>query len=160
MSAIDDAVARIPAPAPPATTTTRQRPWPAASRVALAFVAMQIPLTAIALAFEWRGTWGTPEEHGALLADFLRYGSAVSGPLMPQLILIVLALGARRPGRLGVLAGAGIGVMGLLVTFNGLMDGFADATWAPRAAHVAAAVLFASAGALLTVTGARRALSR
>jgi hypothetical protein len=156
MSAIDHAVAQLPAP----PAATRRRSWPAVSLAAIGFAAMQVPLTAIALALEWRGTWGTPEEHGALLADFLRYGSGISGPLPPQVILVVLALGARRDGRLGVVSGAGIGVMGLLVAFNGVMAGFSDATWTPRAALVAAAVLFASAGALLTATAVRRVVSR
>jgi hypothetical protein len=151
MSAIDHAAARLPVD--PATS---RRPWPAVSLAAFAFVAMQVPLTLIALAFELRGTWGTPDEHGALLADFLRYGSGISGPLMPQLILLVLAFGARRDGRVGRLAGAGFVVMGALITFNGVMGGFAEDTYTPRAALVAAAVFFASAGVALIVTGVRR----
>jgi hypothetical protein len=157
MSAIDHAVADVPAPADAART---RRPWPAVSRVAIAFAAMQVPLTALALALEWRGTWAVPEDYGATLADFMRYGSGISGPLMPQLILLTLAVGARRPGRIGVVAGAGIGIMGLLVAFNGAMDGFADATYTPRAALVAAAVLFVSSGALLTATAVRRVIAR
>ena len=168
MSAIDHAVAQVPVEAAaeevpvgaaariPVDPAATRRRWPAASRAALAFAAAQVPLTLIALSLEWRGTWGVPEEHGPLLADFLRYGSGISGPLAPQLILIALAFGARQDGRLGRLAGGGIAVMGALIAFNGTMSGFADATWTPRAALVAAAVLFASAGVALIVTGVRR----
>jgi hypothetical protein len=151
MSAIDHAAAHLRV-----EPRAERRPWPAASRAALAFAAAQIPLTLIALVLEWRGTWGVPDEHGPLLEDFLRYGSGISGPLAPQLILLVLAFGARRDGRLGRVAGGGIGVMGLLIAFNGLMAGFSDATWTPRAALVAAAVFFGSAGVALIVTGVRR----
>jgi hypothetical protein len=156
MSAIDHAAARVPVE----PTAATRRPWPAVSLAAFAFVAMQIPLTLIALAFEWRGTWGAPEEHGPLLADFLRYGSGISGPLPPQLILLALALGARREGRLGRLSGAGFCAMGALIAFNGTMSGFSDATYTPRAALVAAAVFFAAAGVLLVVAGVRRVVER
>jgi hypothetical protein len=156
MSAIDHTAARLPVE--PVTATSR--PWPTVSLVAFAFVAMQIPLTLVALAFEWRGTWGTPDEHGPILEDFLRYGSGISGPLSPQLILLALALGARREGRIGRLAGAGFAVMGALIAFNGTMGGVSDATWTPRAALVAAAVFFVSSGVLLSVTGVRRVIRK
>jgi drug/metabolite transporter (DMT)-like permease len=155
MSAIDHAAVRVPV-----EPVAARRPWPAASRAALAFVAMQIPLTLIALAFEWRGTWGAPEEQGPLLADFLRYGSGVSGPLAPQLILLVLAFGARREGRLGRVAGAGIGVMGVLIAFNGAMAGFSEAVDTPRGALVVAALFFTAAGFALVVAGVRRVVER
>jgi hypothetical protein len=155
MSAIDHAAARVPV-----EPAVARRRWPAASRAALAFAAAQIPLTLIALAFEWRGTWGVPEEHGPILADFLRYGSGISGPLAPQLVLVLLAFGATRGDRLGRLAGGGIAVMGLLILFNGVMSGFADATWTPRAALAAASVAFVFAGVALIVTGVRRGIQR
>jgi hypothetical protein len=156
MSAIDHAAVRVPVE----PVAAARRPWPAVSLAAFAFVAMQIPLTLIALAFEWRGTWGVPEEHGPLLADFLRYGSGVSGPLAPQLVLLVLALGARRGGLFGRLAGGAIGVMGALIAFNGAMSGFSDAVYTPRAALVVAAFGFAAAGVLLVVAGVRRVAER
>src|ERR671923_2003895 len=122
MSAIDHAAVRVTPPS--AAEAPGLRP---VARAALAFVALQVPLTLIALAFEWRGTWGTPEEPGPMLEDFLKYGSGVSGPLPPQLILLTLVLGVSRGGRLGRVAASGIGVMGLLIAFNGVMSGFSDA---------------------------------
>jgi hypothetical protein len=130
------------------------------ARAALAFVALQVPLTLIALAFEWRGTWGTPEEPGPMLEDFLKYGSGISGPLPPQLILLALAFGVSCGGRLGTVAAGGIGVMGLLIAFNGVMAGFSDATYTPRAALVAASVLFASFGVALAVLAARQVMHK
>jgi hypothetical protein len=155
MSAIDEAAVRLT----PAAGTDRER-LPAVARAALAFVAMQVPLTLIALAFEWRGTWGTSDEHGPLLEDFLRYGSGVSGPLLPQLILLALVFGVSRGGRIGRVAAAAIGVMGVLIAFNGVMAGLSDPDHTPRAALLAAAALFASFGAALATLGARRALGR
>jgi hypothetical protein len=127
MSAIDHAAVRV---TPPHAAKTPG--LSTVARVTLAFVALQVPLTLIALAFEWRGTWGTPDEPGPMLEDFLRYGSGISGPLMPQLILLTLTIGVWRGGRLGRVATGGIGVMGLLIAFNGVMAGFSDATWTPR----------------------------
>jgi WD40 repeat protein len=152
MSAIDHATARVAAPPEPAA----RRRLPTVARAALAFVTMQVPLILIALAFEWRENG----QDGALLDDYLKEGSSVSGPLSAQLILLTLAFGVSRGGRIGRVAAGGIGVMGVLIVINGVMAGFSDTDHTPRAACVAAAVLFVSFGATLVLLGARHAFSR
>lgn len=152
MSAIDHASVRVaPAPQP----ATRRR-LPTVARAALTFVAMQVPLILIALAFEWRENG----QDGSLLADYLKEGSSISGPLSAQLILLALVFGVSRGGRIGRVAAGGIGVMGVLIVINGSMAGFSDTEYTPRAALVAAAVLFTSFGATLAFLGARHALGR
>jgi hypothetical protein len=157
MSAIDHAAVRVKgaaAEAPEAPGAPRR--LPAEAITALAFVVLWLPLTAIALAFEWRGSWATPDDAGPLLRDFLQYGSAISGPLPPQLVLVALALGAQRRGRLGLIASGGIGVMGALIAFNGAMSAFSDAHYAPQAVQSVAGLGLAAVGASMTVLAVRR----
>jgi hypothetical protein len=145
MSVLDHAATRLPAePAAPEIRRTKPRVTPA--RAAIAFAAAQAPLVALAYALGWRGEWTASGEPAANLADYILDGSAISGPLTPQLIFLTLAFLASRRGRAALLGAAGIGVMGVLVTINGVMTATSDASDAPRAALVAAAVGFTAAG--------------
>jgi hypothetical protein len=86
----------------------------------------------------------------------LRDGSAISGPLLPQLIFAALAfLATRAHPRVSLIGTAGIGVLGLLVTFNGAMAGLTDAEHAPQAAAAAAGIGFVAAGLTLVALSAR-----
>jgi hypothetical protein len=165
MSAIDHAAVRVKrsdaedAPgrrALPEEAPVSRPSLPGEALAALAFVVLWLPLTAIALAFEWRGSWATPDDAGPLLRDFLQYGSAISGPLPPQLVLVALALGAQRRGRLGCIASGGIGVVGLLIAFNGVMSATSDAHYAPQAAQTLAGLGLGAIGAAMTVLAVRR----
>jgi hypothetical protein len=106
----------------------------------------------VAIAFEWRTTWGTSDEAGPVLLDFLAYGSAVSGPLAPQLVLVVLAALARRGGARRIVGNIGIGIVGLLVTFNGLIEALSDSVWTPRPVHLISGLLFVCLGSALTAS--------
>jgi hypothetical protein len=150
MSAIDHASVRVK------DAPVRRRRFPAEALAALAFVVLWLPLTAIALAFEWRGSWATPDDAGPLLRDFLQYGSAISGPLPPQLVLVALALGAQRRGRLGCIASGAIGVVGALIAFNGAMSAFSEAHYAPQAVQTVAGLGLGAIGASMTVLAVRR----
>ncbi len=162
MSTIQQASIRVEAPAEPAHRETTDRPrLPRAWALATGFVMLQVPLTALAVAFEWRTTWGTPDETGPIVSDFLKYGSAVSGPLAPQLALLVLAaLAYQRRRRLSASASVGIGLVGLLVAFNGAMELVSDPTWTPRPVLVASGLLFISLGSLLATAAARDVLEQ
>jgi hypothetical protein len=154
MSALDHAAVEVPGPALAARRHRSPRLTPA--RAAVAFAVAQLPLAVVAIALEWRGSWAVPEEPGPIVADVLQSGSAISGPLLPQVIFALLALVATRArGRWNVVATAGIGVMGLLVTFNGAMSGLTEAEHAPQAAAAAAAVGFVAAGLTLVGLSAR-----
>jgi hypothetical protein len=145
MSVLDHAATRLPAePATPQITRRTPRVTPA--RAAIAFAAAQAPLVALAYALGWRGDWTAANEPAANLADYILDGSAISGPLMPQLIFLTLAFLASRRGRAALVGAAGIGVMGVLVTINGSLAATSDATDAPRAALIAAGIGFTTAG--------------
>lgn len=94
------------------------------------------------------------------LADFIRYGSAVSGPLLPQLILVALAFLARRESRLGLVGTGALGVMGLLIGFNGCASAFSNSESAPQAVATVAGLVLAALGILISVLAARRLLGR
>lgn len=130
------------------------------SLAAVGFALLQIPLTLIAIAFEWRNALQGSDKEGSLLADFAANGSAISGPLLPQVIFLALALLARRQDRWGIAATAGVGVMGILVTVNGAAVAFSEPIYAPREALVAAAVLFTGLGLALIALSARAVAPR
>jgi hypothetical protein len=139
VSALDHAAVRIEAPAPP-----RRRPNRAAL-AAVGFALLQLPLTAIALAFEWRsGHQGDGTD--PILQDFALNGSAISGPLMPQIILVVLAALTLCRGIVRRIATAGIGVMGVLVIINGIAEGLSDPVSAPQWVLYATGAVFAGLG--------------
>lgn len=157
MSAIDQAAVELPGPAPASQRWRRRRLGPVTpARAAIAFAAAQVPLALIAIAAEWRATYGAPAHAGPIVSDVLFYGSQVSGPLMPQAIFLVLAfLATRSSRRLSVLGTAGIGVMGVLVTYNGAMAGLTQPEHAPQAAAVAAGIGFTAAGIALVAVSVR-----
>jgi len=132
------------------------RSLPAAARAAVGFALLWIPLTLLALATEWRVSWAAPAEPNGMVRDAVASGTAVSGPLPPQLILLALAFGASRGGRLGRAAVALIGVMGALIAFNGVMNAVTESEHAPQAAAVAAGALFAAWGLAMAVRDLRR----
>jgi hypothetical protein len=139
VSALDHAAVRIEAPAPPRRRLNR------AAIAAVGFALLQLPLTAIALAFEWRSSH-QGDGTGPMLEDFAINGSAISGPLLPQIILLTLAALTLRRGLLGRIATAGIGVMGVLVTINGILEGLSDPVRAPQWVLYATAAVFAGLG--------------
>jgi hypothetical protein len=158
MPAIDHAAVRMSSPPPAARGALRG--WPAPALAALGFAALWLPLTIIAVIGEWRVTWGAPADEGSLLADFIRYGSAISGPLPPQLILVALAFLARRDSRLGLVGTGALGVMGLLIGFNGCASAFSESESAPHAVATVTGLVLAGLGILISVLAARRLLGR
>jgi hypothetical protein len=147
MSALDHAAVEVPIPAP-ARRVRRPRTTPA--RAAIAFAAAQVPLALIAIALEW-----SDDRSGSIVSDVVLYGSPISGPLQPQLIFLTLALLATRAGRRTSLLGtAGIAVMGVLVTINGLMAALGDAEHAPQAAATVGGIGFTAAGLTITAIAA------
>lgn len=159
MSVLDHAATRLPTePAAPPTRRSAPRLTPA--RAAIAFAAAQAPLVALAFALGWRGEWTAHNEPAATLADYILDGSAISGPLMPQAIFLTLAFLTTRRRGAALLGVAGIGVMGVLVTINGAMAATSDASDAPRAALVAAAVGFTASGLSLVALSIRALRNR
>jgi hypothetical protein len=154
MSALDHAAVEIPSPA----IAKRRRHLPAVTpaSAAIAFALAQIPLALIAIAAEWRGTYEAPEHAGPIVKDVVIYGSQISGPLMPQLIFAFLAfLATRSSRRVSTIGTALIGVMGVLVTYNGAMAGLTEPEHAPQAAAVAAGIGFTAAGIALVAVSVR-----
>jgi hypothetical protein len=163
MSAIEEAAVRVESGTvrrEPARAGRPERRVPAPARVAIAFALVQLPLMLIAAALDWRTEWGAPEQAGAALADSIKYGSAISGPLAPQVVLLVLAAVATRRDRFGLVATAGIGLMGVLIAFNGTMSALSDPVDAPAAALVTAGAVFAAAGLSMLVLSLRELRAR
>lgn len=140
-------------------TVPAPRPWPTVSRVALGFVSLWIPLVLLALVTGWHDTGSAPADGDSELVHYALYGSAVSGPLSAMLILTVLAIGARRPGRLGMLATAALGVMGALIAFQGVSAALTDHEYAPQAVGTIAGLCFFAVGTALLASAARRLLT-
>jgi hypothetical protein len=153
MPTLDHTSVRFDPPAP-------AERWPTVSRVALAFVVAWVPLTLLALLTGWRGSWGVPEETGPMLSDFVRYGSAVSGPLLPQLVLLAAAPLAARAGRIGAAATAVLGILGLVIAFNGVASALTHAEHAPQAATAVAGGIFAVFGVVLVASAWMRLTGR
>jgi hypothetical protein len=159
MSALDHAAVEVPGVA--VAPRRRHLPGVTPARAAIAFAVAQIPLALIAIAAEWRGTYEAPEHAGPIVKDVLVFGSQISGPLMPQLIFVALAfLATRSSRRISTLGTAGIGVMGVLVTYNGAMAGLTEPEHAPQAAAIAAGIGFTAAGVALVVLSVRSLIQR
>src|SRR4051812_8476601 len=154
MSVLDHAAVEVAGPA----IAQRRRHLPAVTPAgaAIAFALAQIPLALIAIAAEWRGTYEAPEHAGPIVKDVLVYGSQISGAPMPQLIFAFPALlatpSSRRVSPIGT---ALMGVMGVLVTYNGAMAGLTAPEHAPQAAAIAAGIGFTAAGVALVFVSAR-----
>jgi hypothetical protein len=138
------------------TSHTRRRTWPAPVRVVLVFVSLWVPLVLLALATGWRDGGMPAEEPDSLLIEVVLYGSAVSGPLTAQLILVVLAAGACRRGRLGVVATAGLALMGAAITYQGTLATIGEHAHAPAAVGTIAGLGFVTVGVSLLVTSVRQ----
>lgn len=132
--------------------------WPTVSRLAFAFVACWIPLLLLALATGWSDS-GTANDGGSRLAEYALDGSAVSGPLSAQLILLVLAFGARRRGRLGLVFTGLFGLMGAAIAFNGAASGLADHEATPQVVAAIAGLGFFAFGTALIAAAAGRLLT-
>lgn len=131
--------------------------WPTVSRLAFAFVSLWIPLLLLALATGWSDN-GTDEGASRLTAYVLE-GSAVSGPLSAQLILLALAFGARRSGRVGLVATALLGLMGAAIAFQGAASGLADHEQTPQVVGSIAGFGFFAFGTALIAASAGRLLA-
>jgi hypothetical protein len=142
-----------------ATLLSALRKMPAVSLAAAGFALLQVPLALIAIAFGWRTTWGTPDEPGPIVGDLIAYGSAISGPLAPQVVLLALALVACRR-RLRHVAAVGIGLIGALVVFNGGAEALSDPVWTPRPVLIASGALFVTLGGVLVATSAATLFAR
>lgn len=130
--------------------------WPPVSRLALAFVSLWVPLLVLALATGWHDSGGAaPAAGDSLLVEYVVNGSAISGPLSAQLILLALAVAARRTGRVGVVATAALGLMGALIAFQGGASALADHQHAPQAVGSIAGLGFFAFGIALLATAAR-----
>ncbi len=153
MSALDHAAVEVPASV---HSRPRRLPKVTPARAAIAFALVQIPLASAAIALGWRDA-GT----GSLAEDVVLRGSPISGPLMPQLIFATLAfLATRAHPRVSLFGTAGIGVMGVLVTINGLMGGVSDAEHAPEAAAIAGGIGFTAAGLTFVALAVRELMRR
>ena len=158
MSAIDHASVQVP-PALAVKGQSRRRLTPPV-RVALAFVAAQVPLALAAIALEWRDSGAASTDPGPIVGDVLAKGSAISGPLGAQLIILTLVVLATRTHRTVRLAGtAGLGIFGVLIVINGARSALADHIYAPQAVGVVAGIGFVLAG-LTFITLAIRELRR
>ncbi len=148
MSALDHASVAVP----PALAVKRQsRRLTPPVRAALAFVAAQVPLAVAAIALEWRDSGTGSTDPGPIVSDVVQYGSAISGPLGAQLIILTLVVLATRSHRAVRLAGtAGLGVFGVLIVINGARSALADHIYAPQAVGVAAGIGFVLAGLTFT----------
>ncbi len=64
---------------------TLDEPQIAASRAAIAFALLNVPLGVLAVAADWRTPLDAPADGGSAAESFFSYGTALSGPVPPVL---------------------------------------------------------------------------
>ncbi len=127
-----------------------------ASRAAIGFALLNLPLGAAAVAADWPTTVDAPADQGSAAQSFLSRGTALSGPVAPVLLTGALGLLARRRDRFGLAATGLIGAMGTLITINGARQALSrPAAHSPRPVLMAGGAIFTALGLSLTVASGR-----
>jgi hypothetical protein len=111
----------------------------------------------VSIAAGWPAQFGGEGDPDAVASEFLTRGTALAPPLIPLLLFVLCAFGARRDDRLGTIATIGAVLLAVAFVIGSLGEAFAPETPdVPRAALLASGVIGALFSLAVIVTGLAR----